>query len=158
MESMFHIETNSLYQLFNQVVRLHFQRVHAILEPLGLYPGQPPVLFVLSHKGGLKQRELADHLRIQPATLTVMLKRMEANGYVSRQPDPLDQRVSRVYLTEKGGKLCLQVKQAFAKVDEECFGTLTEEDKIKLREGLTLVRDRLLQNDDEAGGGKPCEF
>jgi MarR family transcriptional regulator, organic hydroperoxide resistance regulator len=156
---LFHIETNSLYQLFNQVIRLHFQRVHSTLEPLGLYPGQPPVLFVLAHKGGLKQRELADHLHIQPATLTVMLKRMEASGYITRRPDPMDLRVSRVFLTEEGKELCQQVRKAFANMEQEYFGALTPEDKEKMREGLTLVRDRLLKDGGEEVGGKPfdCE-
>lgn len=153
---MFHIETNSLYQLFNQVIRLHFQRVHTTLEPLGLYPGQPPVLFVLAHKGGLKQRELADQLHIQPATLTVMLKRMEASGFVSRRPDPMDLRVSRVYLTDKGKELCLQVRKAFADIEQEYFGALTPEDKEKMKEGLTLVRDRLLEH-GETDSGKPFD-
>lgn len=154
---MFHIETNSLYQLFNQVIRLHFQLIHETLEPLGLYPGQPPVLFVLAHKSGLKQRELADHLHIQPATLTVMLKRMEASGYVTRGPDPQDQRVSRVYLTDKGKELCLQVRKAFANIEQKYFGALTPEDKEKMKEGLTLVRDRLLQHGEDKVGGKPFD-
>lgn len=141
---MFHKGTNSLYQLFHQVIRLHFQRVHATLEPLGLHPGQPPVLFALAHRGGLKQRELAEQLHIQPATLTVMLKRMEASGYIIRRPDPMDLRVSRVFLTEEGKELCLRVKKALANMEQEDFGELTPEDREKMKEGFTLVRDRLL--------------
>jgi MarR family transcriptional regulator, organic hydroperoxide resistance regulator len=150
---LFHKGTNSLYQLFHQVIRLHFQRVHAILEPLGLHPGQPPVLFALARRGGLKQRELAEQLHIQPATLTVMLKRMEASGYITRRPDPMDLRVSRVFLTEEGKELCLRVKKALAKMEQEDFGALTPGDREKMKEGLTLVRDCLLT----AGGNEASE-
>lgn len=147
-----------MYGLFHQVIRLHFQQVHAALEPLGLYPGQPPVLFVLAKKSGLKQRELAKHLHIQPATLTVMLKRMESSGFVSRSPDPQDQRVSRVYLTDKGRELCQTVRAAFASMEQKYFGALTPEDKEKMKEGLTLVRDRLLEQSQDEADGKPFDY
>ena len=39
---------------------------------------------------------------VKPATLTVMLQRMEQAGLVERRNDTQDQRVQRVYITELG--------------------------------------------------------
>ncbi|MNN60826.1 hypothetical protein D3C81_1760320 [compost metagenome] len=66
--------------------------------------------------------------------------------------------MSRVYLTDKGKELCLQVRAAFANMEQKYFGALTPEDKEKMKEGLTLVRDRLLQHGEDEDGGKPFDL
>ena len=54
---------NSIDFWVAQVSRLHHARVHALMEDLGLFPGQPPVLFYLWKKDGRSQTELAELLR-----------------------------------------------------------------------------------------------
>ncbi|MDF2935279.1 MAG: hypothetical protein K0Q90_652, partial [Paenibacillaceae bacterium] len=79
------------------------------------------------------------------------------SGFITRRPDPMDLRVSRVFLTEEGKELCSQVRTAFANMEQKYFGALTPEDKEKMKEGLTLVRDRLLQHGEDEAGGKPLD-
>lgn len=69
---------------------------------LGIYPGQIPVLGLLSHGDGLSQKEIAEKLRIKPPTVNVSVQRLEKAGFLYREADAKDQRVSRIYLTEKG--------------------------------------------------------
>ena len=64
--------------------------------------GQIPVLGLLAYKDGLSQREIAEHLRIKPPTVNVTVQRLEKAGFLFRKADEKDQRVSRIYLTEKG--------------------------------------------------------
>jgi len=49
----------------------------------------------------MSNSELAEFLEITPATLTNKVKRMEKAGLVIRQRDEDDERVSRIYLTDK---------------------------------------------------------
>ena len=72
------------------------------MQELGIYPGQIPVLGLLAHKDGLSQREIAEKLRIKPPTVNVTVQRLEKAGFLFRKADEKDQRVSRIYLTEKG--------------------------------------------------------
>ena len=72
------------------------------MQELGIYPGQIPVLGLLAYKDGLSQREIAEHLRIKPPTVNVTVQRLEKAGFLFRKADEKDQRVSRIYLTEKG--------------------------------------------------------
>lgn len=134
----------SVYRIFSHVTRFHFHRIHTLLEPLGIHPGQPPLLFVLEREEGISQKELARKLHIRPATLTVMLRRMENNGWVRRSQDPEDQRVSRVYLTEEGKQLSALAKSRVRTMESVLFQGFTEGELDDLRRLLGRVRENLL--------------
>ncbi|MCR4436099.1 MAG: MarR family transcriptional regulator [Clostridiales bacterium] len=136
---------DSLYAVFSQVIRLHHQRVHMVLQKLGVYPGQPPLLFTLLKQDGQSQNHLAQKLSIKAATITVMLSRMERVGLIERRSDPNDQRISRVYLTDKGKKLCEDVRDALMTVDRECFSNFTLEEQLLLRRFFLQMQDNLVK-------------
>lgn len=71
------------------------------LEGTGVSPVQHMALAHLTALGPLSQAELADRLRIAPATAVRLVDRMERDGWVIRQSDPNDGRVKRVVMTEK---------------------------------------------------------
>ncbi|WP_315116431.1 MarR family winged helix-turn-helix transcriptional regulator [uncultured Clostridium sp.] len=137
------IEKDSLYHIFSQVIRLHYYRTHKLLEKVGVYPGQPPMLMALHIKDGQSQKELSDKLNIKPATITMMLKRMEKFDLVERKVDAEDQRVVRVYLTEQGKNLSKEVIQIMKIINQECFSNFTEEEKVLLRRLLMQMKDNL---------------
>ena len=138
-------EPESLDFLFAQICRLKHARVQNLLESLGLYRGQPPVLRALWDQEGLTQTEIARHLQVQPATMTKMLKRMEKAGFVERRPDPDDQRVSRVYLTAAGRAIREDVQQVWRRLEEEAFSGFSEEERVLLRGFFLRIRDNLVQ-------------
>ena len=140
---MKNIDKDSLYFIFLEILRLHYYRTHVLLEEIGIYPGQPPMLFILNKEDGKSQSELADKLQIKPSTITVMLKRMEKEGIVIRRKDELDQRITRVYITEKGRQLCNEAIEVMNKVQNECFANVTAEEKIILRRLFMQMRDNL---------------
>lgn len=139
------LKPDSLYHLFSQVLRLHFYRLHMLLDKVGVYPGQPPMLFSLYKQNGQSQKELSAKLGVKPATITVMLKRMEKAQLVERMPDPEDQRVSRVYLTEAGREVTREVKEVMSVLDEECFRHFSEEEQMLLRRLFMQMRDNLAE-------------
>ncbi|SFL84841.1 DNA-binding transcriptional regulator, MarR family [Paenibacillus sp. 1_12] len=141
--------SDSLHYVFSKVMRTHWHKMHQLLQDQEVYPGQPPLLFALKRKDGQSQKELAEQLHIQPATITVMLNRMVKTGLVERRQDDKDQRVSRVYLTEKGRLAQTEVKETFRAMDAQCFGNFSEEDKVLLRRLMLQVHENLT-NDSSA--------
>jgi DNA-binding MarR family transcriptional regulator len=137
-------EAESLDSLFAQICRLKHARIHTLLETLGLYRGQPSVLQALWEQEGLMHTELARRLQVQPATITRMLQRMEKAGFVERRPDPDDQRVSRVYLTEAGWAVRVDVQQVWRQIEEEAFAGFTPEERAFLRRFFVHIRENLL--------------
>jgi DNA-binding MarR family transcriptional regulator len=83
-----------------------FGRVYKpVLDALGLTYPQYLVMVALWAKDDQNVGSLGDQLHLESNTLTPLLKRLEAAGYVARQRDPKDERQVRVRLTEKGAAL-----------------------------------------------------
>ena len=143
-------DPESLDRLFSQICRLKHARVHTLYEALGLYRGQPRMLRALWAQEGLTHTELSRQLRVQPATITKMIQRMEKAGFVERRQDPDDQRVSRVYLTAAGQAVRENVQQVWRRLEEEAFANFTEEEGLLLRQLFLRIRDNLTQ----AAGGE----
>ncbi|MBN2146294.1 MAG: MarR family transcriptional regulator [Anaerolineales bacterium] len=143
-------EPPRLDSLLAQVSRLHHYRARELLEGFGLHRGQPPVLFTLWEQEGLTHSELASRLQITPATITRMIQRMEKAGFVQRKPDPDDQRISRVYLTDAGRAIRSQVQAVWERMEVENFGGFSDEERVILRHFLLQIRANLTR----ALGGK----
>ena len=73
-----------------------------VLEPLGLTHPQYLVMLALWERSPLRLRDLADALYLEPATLSPLLKRLEAAGLIERRRDPDDDRALAVSLTPAG--------------------------------------------------------
>jgi DNA-binding MarR family transcriptional regulator len=119
--------------------------VHAayapLLQPLGLTYPQYLVLTSLQARDGQSVSELGAELRLESNTLTPMLKRMQADGWVARRRDTADERLVRISLTAEGRELAARangVPRAFA----ERTG-LTIDQIADLRDVLAVLRDRL---------------
>ncbi len=76
-----------------------------LLEPMGLTHPQYLVMLALWEDEPLRVSELADRLSLEPATLSPLLKRLEAAGLVTRRRDPHDERAVAVTLTPAGRRL-----------------------------------------------------
>jgi DNA-binding MarR family transcriptional regulator len=76
-----------------------------LLEPLGLTHPQYLAMLALWERGPHSVRALGEALRLEPATLSPLLKRLESLGYVRRGRDPEDERALRVELTPAGAAL-----------------------------------------------------
>lgn len=139
-------DKNSMYHLFLEIQRLHYIKVHKANEAVGMSHGQAPVLFVLSEQDGQSQNEIANKLNVKPSTVAVMLQRMEKSELIEKRLDEKDQRVSRVYITEKGKEFAKVAKNVLDKLEETCFGNFTMEEKIILRRLFLQIHENLLDD------------
>lgn len=126
------------------VGHLHRTRAQQLFESLGLHQGQPPVLRALWEQEGLTHTELGARLKVTAATITKMLQRMEKAGFLTRQPDAQDQRVSRVYLTEGGRAVKGKLEKVFKQLEEESFAGLSMQERELLHGLLLRLRANLL--------------
>jgi DNA-binding MarR family transcriptional regulator len=119
-----------------------------VLEPLGLTHPQYLVMLALWQHAPLSVKRLAELLRLEPPTLSPLVKRLEASGLVTRQRDPDDERVLQVRLTEAGTALRRQAEQVPPTIAAR-FG-MDAADLVRLRDELTAViaaADRALTPD-----------
>ncbi|ANZ42529.1 MarR family transcriptional regulator [Lentzea guizhouensis] len=76
-----------------------------ILEPLNLTHPQYLVMLALWERSPRTVKDLSNALQLDPGTLSPLLKRLEAVGYVERQRDKTDERALALTLTERGQDL-----------------------------------------------------
>ncbi|QQQ76326.1 MarR family transcriptional regulator [Saccharothrix sp. 6-C] len=76
-----------------------------LLEPMGLTHPQYLVMLALWGRAPLSVKELSRLLALEPATLSPLLKRLEAIGYVTRSRAAADERQLAVALTREGAAL-----------------------------------------------------
>jgi DNA-binding MarR family transcriptional regulator len=89
----------------NLVARLFALALHRRISPYGVVPGQFPALLCLYEEDGLTQAELCRRVSIEQPTMANTLKRMERDGLIRREPDPLDGRRTRISLTARARRL-----------------------------------------------------
>jgi DNA-binding MarR family transcriptional regulator len=142
-------ELQTLDFLLAQVSRLHHHRAHELLDRLGLYRGQPPLLYALWEKDGQTHGELAGQLQITPATVTRMIQRMEKTGFVQRGADAGDQRISRVYLTDAGRAVRAELEAVWQRMEVENFSGFSDEERTLLRGFLQRIRENLARAIEE---------
>ena len=90
-----------LYSASKEIVR----RYKPYLDPLGLTYTQYIAMMALWADECLSVKELGERLRLESSTLTPLLKKLEAAGYVTRERSRDDERVTVVSLTDEGRAL-----------------------------------------------------
>src|ERR1700761_9394782 len=134
---------------------LHLNRVartvsRAFDEPLAEAGGSLPawlVLISLKSRPVASQRELAEAVGIQGATLTHHLNTMESAGLVTRRRDPANRRLHLVELTPAGDALFVRLRDAATAFDQRLRDGLSDRELGQLEALLTRLRDNV-----ESGG------
>ncbi len=114
----------------------------ARLAPLDLNLTQASLLGYVNEFGPTTQTHLADHLGIGRAAIGSVIDRLQARGFVERQPRPDDRRVWLVAITPAGGELAREI----AEVDEVLRAELRHGIGREERQALAWVMTRLQQN------------
>ena len=129
--------------LLVQVCRAHRNKANDLLSTIDLHAGQEFVMRHVGQNDGLTQSDLAEHLCVQPATVTKMLDRMVNAGLLERRKDADDQRVSRVYLTDRGWAIQRSIEEVWQELEACSMAKFTTDEKVLFRRLLMQMRDNL---------------
>ncbi len=102
-----------------------------LLEPLGLTHPQYLVMLALWEKSPRSVRELGEELQLDPATLSPLLKRLEALGYISRRRSAGDERMLEITATDAGRALREQAETIPPRIVEKLGMSLDELDTLR---------------------------
>ena len=116
--------------LLSRVCRLSRERLRLKMAAIGLHRGQGFVLSYLWHNDGIPSVKIA------------------------RRPDPDDQRVVRIHLTDKARSLKEEISDSFRELEEEMTGVLTDDEEETLRRLLAKVHSRLVEVSKRRGEGR----
>ncbi|HBU11259.1 MAG TPA: MarR family transcriptional regulator [Clostridiales bacterium] len=102
------------------------------LDPLGLTYTQYIAMMVLWERKQAGVKELGEYLYLDSGTLTPLLKRLEAKGFVRRARSPQDERSVTISLTPEGERL----KERAAAIPAQLGGCLP----LSQEEAMALYR------------------
>jgi MarR family transcriptional regulator, transcriptional regulator for hemolysin len=114
-----------------------------VLERTGASLGTWIVLNALSDTGIVSQSVLASHVRLEGATITHHVDRLEELGLVRRRLDPDDRRVRRLELTAAGQKLHEKLLAAAKEFETAVLAGLDAKERAALREALARISSNL---------------
>jgi DNA-binding MarR family transcriptional regulator len=116
-----------------------------VLEPLSLTHPQYLVMLALWEREPRSVRNLSDTLALEPATLSPLLKRLEATGYVERRRSTADERALEVRLTEAGRELRTAAEKVPRSIVAQLGLHLSELEE--LRDSLQRITAAALRDD-----------
>lgn len=123
------------------------KQLESLLGSSGIRHRQALVLDALYRVGPSSQQHLVKHFGVSPGTMSSMISRLEALGYVQRETSPTDRRTDVITITPDGLATLLGV----AEVWEE--GRKIIEDILGSREGTRFLA--LADQLSRALGGSP---
>jgi MarR family transcriptional regulator, organic hydroperoxide resistance regulator len=124
---------DALGPTLHALARAHRARLGALLAPHGLHAGQDLLLLAVWDTPGIRQSTLAEHLGVEPPTVTRMVQRLERGGMIERRTDPVDGRAQLVHPTPRSRLLESMVRRAWASLDELMMNELGSSDAVKLQ-------------------------
>lgn len=118
-----------------------------ILEALGLTYTQYITIVALAEREHETVSSLGEMLLLESNTLTPVLKKLEATGYVRRERDPADERQVLVSLTTAGKDL----HRRSLSVNLVAATGLTPEELANVQRTVSKLRDNLLSESSKNG-------
>ncbi|NUX55987.1 MarR family winged helix-turn-helix transcriptional regulator [Paraburkholderia youngii] len=112
-----------------------------LLERLGLTYPQYLAMLVLWETDDVTVKEMAMRLNLDPATVTPLLKRLEAQGLVERARGTDDERLVYIRLTGAGKALKRQARDVPGEI--LCATQQSPDFLLRLRDDLTRLRTTL---------------
>jgi len=106
------------------------------LQSYGLTPIQHLILEVLWGEDGLSASDIGKKLVLDGATLSGVLDRLTAGGWILKESDTEDKRVLRNYLTPRSKELKPKLAETRNQTNEDLLKTFSLEEKVLLKRFL----------------------
>ena len=136
--------------LVNEIARLFHAKMRSFeSDSMMTQDSVRLILRELGHADGCSQLDLVKKTHLKPPTVSVTLRKLEEEGLVKREADPMDLRVTRVYLSEKGQAHHQTVRERLCSVDEMLMQGFDEEETRQLLQFLARMRNNILSENEQ---------
>ncbi|NQS75489.1 MAG: winged helix-turn-helix transcriptional regulator [Peptococcaceae bacterium] len=109
----------------------------------GIVPSHGDILVVLFKENRCTMKGLADRIYRTKSTVTILVEKLIAYGYVKKEKCYQDNRVSYISLTDKGMALKPIFNDISKKLDMLFYGHLTKKEAVAFEKTLSIIKERL---------------
>jgi MarR family transcriptional regulator, transcriptional regulator for hemolysin len=137
--------------LVHDVSRMRRTLFDQALKPMGITRAQWWALANLSRQEteGMIQSDLARLLDVGKVTIGRLIDRLEASGHVQRRPDPVDRRIKRIFITERGYDVIDHMKAVARSLNDTILAGIPPEEVHIAEEVMHRMKENLR---DQLGG------
>ena len=97
---------------------------------------------LLENEAGMHQKDILQHMKIHPSSLSELIDKLETDRYLERTVDPDDRRATLITLTEKGRARAYEVSDQRKSHMAEMFAALSDDEK----QQLLVLLDKILSS------------
>lgn len=115
-------------------------------------------LSVLSAHPGISSAQLAVRSFVTPQSANQMVTALERMGYIEREPDPVNRRILRITLTEKGTNILEEWDEIVDSFETAMLSSLGEEEQLQLRRSILACIDGLARYAQDAPSGLAADW
>jgi DNA-binding MarR family transcriptional regulator len=112
------------------------------LSAINLSPPHAGILRIVHTSGGISQQSLAEHLRILPSRLVILIDELEERGMLERRADPADRRSYALHLTDKGRDAMKSIGRLARDHQDALLASLSAHERDLLASLLLRVADQ----------------
>jgi DNA-binding MarR family transcriptional regulator len=131
--------------LVHDVSRMRRTLFDQAVKPLGITRAQWWALANLSRQEteGMIQSDLARLLDVGKVTIGGLIDRLEASGHVERRPDPVDRRIKRVFITDRGYEVIEHMRSVGRELNETILKGIPPDDVRIAEEVMHKMKENL---------------
>ena len=111
---------------------------------------QPLVLYMIMRSQPVLQKDLAKMMQVRPATISLHLKRLEAEGYIKRESGRKDKRQTFVSLTDKGQTTLQKGYESVLAFSHDMTSALSDEEVLSLRKLIDKMLQAIKESKEES--------
>ena len=105
----------------------------------GVSPSHGDIIGALCLVDYLQMKELSELINRDKSTVTSLVNKLVALGYVEKKKDPADHRVTQICLSQKGESVKPDVMEISNKLRSKAYKGLSDEDRIKIMDLLIKI-------------------
>ena len=103
------------------------------------------ILFQLSVNEKMTMGDLAQKINRDKSTTTVLVRKLENEGFITGEPDPADKRSRIIYLTKKGQKFNTTARELSKDLLDTFYKGFTEKEKETFLELLMRIKNNFVE-------------
>lgn len=139
----------TLVDLFNETEKLVHLHIRPIFRSRN-FPFPPATMMLvhfISHEPGITVSELARRAQIAKSHVSNILEEMSQRGLIEKRQDPDDQRLVRIYLTERAAEEMQKMREEIRRRLMEVVTILPDEQVAQIISALQLFKEAFITHE-----------
>lgn len=149
MDKNYRTDTPTVIMLSSAVSKMFGDNMRREMAKLGINASYRPILVHLAKNEGITQLDLVKLTHLTAPSISVTLRKMEADALIRKETDSKDMRQIRLYLTDKGIALDEKLHGIAQSFDNMCMDGVSEFEMNSAKECLEKIKKNMLKYEGE---------